>query len=147
MEIRYARRFVIHEGKGCFGCPEDIAQAIAAAIADGAYPDRSKAIIGILRHGLDPKRRFSPDLEAKIAALASSLHWPPETVVEQCVEGILEMIEAAERRIPLFIEEVRLRGKNGRGSGNRNGTFADSPHSPLFVVADENATSDRIGAE
>ena len=106
--------------KAGFWCPPDIEREIKVLVEKGVHPDTSKAIVALIRKGLEKEHQFAPDLRIKIEALADLLQRKPEVVVGQCVEGILEMVEAGKPILPLIVEETDLRlRKNGASDGNR----------------------------
>lgn len=95
--------------KAGFWCPGDIDEGIKTLVEKGAYQDRSKAIVALLRQSLLAGKQLPSDLQKRVDTLASYLQRDPDVIVRQCVEGILEMIDAAEPIVPLVVEEVRLR--------------------------------------
>jgi hypothetical protein len=109
----------VKKEKAGFWCPGDIDEAIKDLVERGVYQDRSKAIVGLLRSALRDEDQLPDDLQKRVDSLASFLQRDASVVVRQCVEGVLEMIDAAETVTPLVVEEVRLRQDRGQKSSSR----------------------------
>lgn len=105
--------------KAGFWCPEDVDEGIKSLIERGLYQDRSKAIVALLRTSLQVDKQLPGDLQKRVETLASYLQRDTDIIVRQCVEGILEMIDASEPIVPLIVEEVRLRQEHGQKPGKR----------------------------
>ena len=105
--------------KAGFWCPGDVDDGIRTLVEQGSYQDRSKAIVGLLRKSLDEKKNLPRDLQKRVDALASYLQRDADVIVRQCVEGVLEMIDAAEPMTPLIVEEVRLRQERTQKAPSR----------------------------
>ena len=100
---------MVKKEKAGFWCPGDIDEGIRTLVERGTYQDRSKAIVALLRTSLQDNKRLPGDLHKRVETLASFLQRDVDTVIRQCVEGIVEMIDAPEPITPLVVEEVRLR--------------------------------------
>ena len=100
--------------KAGFWCPGDVDEGIKNLIERGTYQDRSKAIVGLLRNSLQANKQLPGDLQKRVDTLASYLQRDSDVIIRQCVEGVLEMIDASEPIIPLVVEEVRLRQEHSQ---------------------------------
>ena len=95
--------------KAGFWCPGDIDTGIQNLIDEGIFKDRSKAIVALLRIGLGEQAgSLSPALQERVEALGQLLERDPKIVIQQCVAGILEMIDQGIER-PLVLQEIALR--------------------------------------
>ncbi|MDE1169721.1 MAG: hypothetical protein PW734_00695 [Verrucomicrobium sp.] len=110
---------MVKKEKAGFWCPNDVDDGIRGLIERGVYQDRSKAIVGLLRNSLQGANQLPGDLQKRVDALASFLQRDSRVVIRQCVEGILEMIDAAEPTTPLVVEEVRLRQEHIQKPGKQ----------------------------
>ncbi|HEY8965628.1 MAG TPA: hypothetical protein VIM58_04240 [Candidatus Methylacidiphilales bacterium] len=98
-----------------FWCPGDVSAALRARVEDGTYRDTSKAIVALLREGLDERKGLPPGIAARVDALASLLRREPGVVVALCVEGVLDLL--SEPAVPpLIVEEYRLRQRREKAS-------------------------------
>ncbi len=107
--------------KAGFWCPSDIQAAVQIRLDRGEYADQSKALVALLRAGIKAQEQFPNPLRAQIHDLAGLLQRSEDTVIRQCVEGIMEMLHAPESDLPLvtvtplIVEEVSLRRKRLKG--------------------------------
>jgi hypothetical protein len=82
------------------GKNETISDVIREALAWCLHPDLKKQ-----------PTYLSQETFAKVKALAIDLNREPDQVVEDCIQGILDLVEKPDRKLPLIVMEVQLRRK------------------------------------
>ena len=69
-----------------------------------------EALSWCLHPGLNKEPCYiAPGLHAKVQQLAKDLNRDPNQVVEDCVQGILDLVENPNQKLPLVVMEVQLR--------------------------------------
>jgi hypothetical protein len=54
---------------------------------------------------------ITPALRERLNAMAKDLNRKPDQVIESCIQGILDLIEKPNRKLPLIVLELQLRTK------------------------------------
>ncbi len=52
---------------------------------------------------------LSPDLHETVQKMAKQLNREPAQVVEDCIQGVIDLIEKPSRKVPLIVLELTLR--------------------------------------
>jgi len=92
-----------------FWCPPDVDEGVQKLLDEGRYQDRSKAFVDLVRKGLKSEKQLSPGVQKNVGLLGRILDREPEAIVNQCVEGVLTLINSDGTEMPLIFEEIRLR--------------------------------------
>jgi len=108
-----------------FWCPADIDFAIQNLVDQGAYQDKSKACVDLIRKGLEKANAISPDLSERVEKLSKSLMRDPNVIISQCISGIFEMIDSDMNDVPIIIEEIRLRERRKKKVKKLNSANGD----------------------
>lgn len=82
------------------GKNETISDVIREALAWCLHPDLKKQPCYL-----------SQETYAKVRALAIDLNRDADQVVEDCIQGILDLVDKPDRKVPLIVMEVQLRRK------------------------------------
>ena len=62
---------------------------------------------------------ISPPLRERLNAMAKDLNRKPDQVIESCIQGIIDMIEKPNRKVPLIVLELQLRHKYQTQKGKK----------------------------
>lgn len=77
-----------------------------------------EALSWCLHPGLNKEPCYvSPNVHSKVQQLAKDLNRDPNQVVEDCVQGILDLVENPDQKLPLVVMEVQLRRQYETGKG------------------------------
>ncbi|WP_157895105.1 hypothetical protein [Verrucomicrobium sp. GAS474] len=107
-----------------FWCPADIELAIQKLVDQGAYQDKSKACVDLIRKGL--KNAVPMELSQRLEELSRVLLRDPEVIASQCIQGMFELIDTDANQVPLIVEEIRLRERR-RKAFKKASKIVDDP--------------------
>lgn len=79
-----------------------------------------EALSWCLHPGLNKEPCYiSPELHKRVQTLSKSLNRDPNQVFEDCVQGILDLIENPDQELPLVVMEVKLRRQYEESKGKK----------------------------